>query len=470
MEGMTFGHGGYMGTIPSRCLIPQHIVELDITALVSDGRGIGRLEGMAIFVEGALPGQRVRARIIRVRKRMADAELVEVLIPSGEEKNPPCPHAARCGGCPWQGLPYARQLEWKARTVRDALQRVGGIAEPPLLDILPSPAEWGYRNKMEFAFGRTETGAVALGLRERGSRTIVPVDGCLLQSPLTMRVLEAVRALIPDQERLAGRCRFLVVREPHAGGCFVELIVGPDAARKDDARLGSRLSSELGSAIPELSGFTLSLRSAPGDVAYGEAIAYTDGEIRERIAGVDLVLGPSSFFQVNTPAAELLYAEVARLCCLENLDHPVVWDVYGGIGSIGFSLVRHMKGGRLIGVEEMPGAVQYARKNAASLGLREYRMESGDARSILGRLAREQRPDVVIVDPPRAGLDTRVVQHLLKVSPARLLYVSCNPATLARDIARLSGGFRLHSVRPVDLFPQTPHVETVSLLSGMQAG
>ena len=453
-----------MSEIPIKHLIPQHVVDLDITALVSDGRGIGRLEGMAVFVEGALPGQRVRARIARVRKRMADADLVEVLVPSGEEKAPPCPHAGRCGGCPWQGLPYARQLEWKARTVRDALQRIGGIAEPPMLDILPSPMEWGYRNKMEFAFGRAESGENILGLRERGSRAIVPVTDCLLQSPLTMQVLNVVRELVQKQERLAIRCRFLVVRRPAAGGCFVELIVGPDAARKDDARLGKLLGAELRAAVPELSGFTLSLRSAPGDVAYGESIAYTDGEIRERIAGVELLLGPSSFFQVNTPAAELLYAEIARLCNLEALEEPVVWDVYGGIGSIGFSLMQHMKGGRLIGVEEMPGAVQYARKNAAALKVRGYRMEAGDARSILGRLTREQHPDVVVVDPPRAGLDARVVQHLLKASPARLIYVSCNPATLARDIARLSSGFRLRSVRPVDLFPQTPHVESVALL------
>ena len=142
-------------SISNNCPMPQHIVELDISALVSDGRGIGRLEGMVVFVEGALPGQRVRARILHVRKRMAEAELVSVLVPSGEEMTPPCPHASRCGGCPWQGLPYARQLEWKERIVRDALQRVGGIAEPPLLPVLPSPAEWGYRNKMEFAFGRT---------------------------------------------------------------------------------------------------------------------------------------------------------------------------------------------------------------------------------------------------------------------------------------------------------------------------
>ncbi len=453
-----------MSMSQSNPLVPQQVVELDVSALVSDGRGLGRREGMAVFVEGALPGQRVRARIVRTRKRMAEAELVEILVPSEDENEPPCPHAGLCGGCPWQGLPYVRQLEWKARIVRDALQRVGGIENPLILDILPSPETWRYRNKMEFAFGRTEEGGIVLGLRERGSRTVVPVTGCLLQSPLTMRVLEAVRGLVLEQAELAARCRFLVVREPHAGGCFVELILGPDAAKGNDTLLGERFAALLRSVVAGVSGFALSLRSAPGDVAYGETIAYADGEIRERIAGVELVLGPASFFQVNTPAAELLYAEVARLCRLEELNEPTVWDVYGGIGSIGFSLARHMRGGRLIGVEEMPGAVRYARMNADILGLRRYRMESGDARSVLGRLIRQAPPDVVVVDPPRAGLDARVVQQLVKASPRRILYVSCNPATLARDVARLSPAFRLRTVRPVDLFPQTPHVESVALL------
>lgn len=172
-----------------------------------------------------MPGQLVRARVAAVRKSLAEAALVEVLERSPDEQEPPCPHAGRCGGCSWQSLAYGRQLAWKERIVHDALERVGKVACPPMLPILPSPSEWGYRNKMEFAFGVSGDGGKALGLRERGSRNIVEVTGCLLQTPLTMRVLEAVRMLSNGAfHDLDGR--FLVVREPNAGGCFVELIVG----------------------------------------------------------------------------------------------------------------------------------------------------------------------------------------------------------------------------------------------------
>ena len=188
--------------------VSGQFLELRVDVLVSDGRGLGRHDGVVVLVEDALPGQLVRARVAAVRKSLAEAALVEVLERSPDEQEPPCPHAGRCGGCSWQSL-----------------ERVGKVACPPMLPILPSPSEWGYRNKMEFAFGVSGDGGKALGLRERGSRNIVEVTGCLLQTPLTMRVLEAVRMLSNGAfHDLDGR--FLVVREPNAGGCFVELIVG----------------------------------------------------------------------------------------------------------------------------------------------------------------------------------------------------------------------------------------------------
>lgn len=432
-------------------------LELRVDALVSDGRGLGRHDGVVVLVEDALPGQLVRARISAVRKSLAEAELVGVLERSPDEQGPPCPHAGRCGGCSWQSLAYERQLAWKGRIVRDALERVGKVQEPPVLSVLPSPSEWGYRNKMEFAFGMSESGGKALGLRERGSRNIVEVTGCLLQTPLTMRVLEVVRELANGPFRdLAGR--FLVVREPKAGGCFVELIVGSGCG----AEAGGRFAAALRAEVSEVTGFALSERSATSDVAYGERTLYADGRLEERIGDVLLQMGHNAFFQVNTPAAELLYAEAARFAALDGLPEPVLWDVYCGVGSIGLSLGRNA---RVVAVEEMPGAVRYARSNAKALGMKAYRVEQGDAKSVLGRLVKlGPKPDVVVVDPPRAGIDAKVAQQLAEAAPLRLVYVSCNPATLARDVVRLAPAFRLKAVRPVDLFPQTPHVETVALL------
>ncbi|WP_300686262.1 class I SAM-dependent RNA methyltransferase, partial [uncultured Bilophila sp.] len=204
-------------------------------------------------------------------------------------------------------------------------------------------------------------------------------------------------------------------------------------------------------------------RAAAGDVAYGERTLYADGQLEERIGHIRLRLGHNAFFQVNTPAAELLYAEAERFAALDTFDGPVLWDVYGGVGSIGLYMARHA--GRVVGIEAMPGAVRCARANARALGVEGYRVEQGDARSVLGRLAKVgPKPDVVVVDPPRAGLDATVVRQLTDAIPARLVCVSCNPATLARDVARLAPAYRLAAARPVDLFPQTPHVETAALL------
>lgn len=439
-------------------VVPGDVCELAVDALVSDGRGLGRFRGMAVFVEGALPGQTVRARIVAVRKRLAEAELVEVVAPSPDERAAPCPHAGRCGGCPWQALDYGRQLGWKERIVRDALERVAKVADPPLLPILPSPLAWGYRNKMEFAFGPSENGERAIGLRERGSRRIVEVTGCLLQTPLTMRVLAAARVLMNGPFRdVEGR--FLVIREPRAGGCFVELIAAPGV----EAAVGGRFAAALREAADGVTGVALSVRAAAGDVAYGERTLYADGELEERLGHIRLRLGHNAFFQVNTPAAELLYAEAERFAALATFDAPVLWDVYGGVGSIGLYMARHA--GRVVGIEAMPGAVRCARANARALGVEGYRVEPGDAKSVLGRLAKfGPKPDVVVVDPPRAGLDATVARQLADAAPRRLVYVSCNPATLARDVARLAPAYRLAAARPVDLFPQTPHVETAALL------
>ena len=252
--------------------------------------------------------------------------------------------------------------------------------------------------------------------------------------------------------------RFLVVREPNAGGCFVELIVGAGGSLE----AGERFAAALRTEIPEVTGFALSERLAPSDVAYGERALYADGRLEERIGDVRLQMGHNAFFQVNTPAAELLYAEAARFAALEELPDPVLWDVYGGVGSIGLYMGRNA---RVVGIEEMPGAVRYARGNAKALGRKAYKVEQGDAKSVLGRLVKlGPKPDVVVVDPPRAGIDAKVAQQLAEAAPLRLIYVSCNPATLARDVARLAPAFRLKAARPVDLFPQTPHVETVALL------
>ena len=437
------------------------IVEGIIERVDFPNKGILRTEdGTRVIVKNAIMGQKVSAAVNKVRKGKCEGRLLEILEKSALElPEPGCVHYGICGGCTFQSLPYEEQLKMKEKQVKDLIDAV--ITEEnkgyEFLPIKASPRPKAYRNKMEFAFGVSGDGGKALGLRERGSRNIVEVTGCLLQTPLTMRVLEAVRMLSNGAfHDLDGR--FLVVREPNAGGCFVELIVGAGGSLE----AGERFAEALRAETPEVTGFALSERLAPSDVAYGERALYADGRLEERIGDVRLQMGHNAFFQVNTPAAELLYAEAARFAALEELPDPVLWDVYGGVGSIGLYMGRNA---RVVGIEEMPGAVRYARGNAKALGRKAYKVEQGDAKSVLGRLVKlGPKPDVVVVDPPRAGIDAKVAQQLAEAAPLRLVYVSCNPATLARDVARLAPAFRLKAARPVDLFPQTPHVETVALL------
>ncbi len=477
-------------------------LELNLHGLSPDGRTVGRSEdGMTVFVRGGLPGQRVRVRLSAVRKRMAEAELVDVLLPSPDERPAPCIHAESCGGCPWQSLPHARQLEWKTRLVQDALRRLGRLDLPEgVIRPAVSPdgePEWGYRNKMEFAFAAGDNGRTLLGLRARASRSVTEVTHCLLQTPRTMAVLEELRRLVEkfhlraapgEQGGRAGSARrkgfssavrqndilrFAVIREPRDGGCLVELITLPSP--QEDANI-RKLGSELMNASAGVTGFVHSVRTSPASVAYGEKTVFTLGEpgLSEtlHLQGRDVTfrLDHNSFFQVNTRAAERLYNTAADLASTLFDAAPgrpwgrECWDIYCGAGGLALTMAPHFE--QVFGLETVPQAVQLAALNADRAGLgQRCTFESGDA-ARLERCFRERgNPDLLVTDPPRSGMDERTVQAILKHRPPRLVLVSCNPSTLARDLARLSQTYTVRAVQPVDLFPQTPHVETVAVLS-----
>ncbi len=529
-----------MSSICTEETAPRAHVVINIHALASDGQGIGRIEGstppgtcgkkvstlrektsgLVVFVRGALPGQRVQARIVSTRKRLLEAELISVLQPSADERMPACIHAVPegegCGGCPWQTLRYETQLSWKERILYDALKRIGQQVAPPVLPILPSPEEWGYRNKMEFAFApyvkeqKTTGNDSGPGLRVRASHAVVPVTACRMQSGRSMSLLAAMRELavreglsVWDRERARGLCRFFVVRESEAAiadfpagnmagnnvsevpgeafttrlqrpepepapvsgrACLAELIIGPEIPPDGDMAFGRRVAAALRRAVPDLDGFVLSRRKSRSDVAYGDTTLYQEGNtyLVEQIGPLRVSLGHNAFFQINTAAASRLYAEILRMANVSGVRR--LWDAYCGVGSIGLYLIiagRLSPMVELTGIEAMPGGVEMARRNAASLGLGRTRFIHGDVAQVLPRL--RGIPDLLIVDPPRAGMAEEVTQSILRKMPARLLYISCNPATLARDVLRLAPKYRLCQTRPVDLFPQTPHVESVSL-------
>jgi len=459
---------------------PDSVAELRIEALASDGRGIARCaEGLTIFVEGAFPGQVVLARITSRRKRYAEGFAETLLSPAPDERPAPCIHAGECGGCPWQGLAYAAQLRWKEQIVRDALQRIGHIENPPVRAILPSPAEWRYRNKMSFVFGEDAAGLPALGQRSRRSHTVVNITGCLMQDEAAMRILaiarDAARASgLPAKtnERPDGFWRYIVIRRPRSGKRFADIIVGQKKAGEDAAK--TLAESLLASGAAD--GVTVSERLSPSDLAQGEKTLLTLGdtspaETLVRPAGcfptdtpheLELGFDHHSFFQVNTPAAEKLYGEAAALLCAEPVG--TLWDLYCGVGGIGLFLAP--LAGEVRGVEIVSDAIRQARRNAAKANLRHCRFLAGDAGAAFTMMEETgvTSSTVVSVDPPRAGLAPGVTKKLLQLRPERILYISCDPATLARDVARLAPAYSLREARPVDLFPQTPHVETVCCL------
>ena len=454
-------------------------VELSIHALASDGRGIARLEGLTVFVEGAFPGQKIEARITAMRSRYAEAVAERVLTPAPCTRPAPCPHADVCGGCPWQSLPYAQQLRWKEQIVRDALCRVGHISDPPVRRIMPSPSEWHYRNKMSFAFGVDEKGMLTLGQRARRTHAVAAITGCLMQDEKAMRLLElisstaragALSAATPQHP--GGFWRHVVLRHTRSGLRHVEIITGRN--RRTRAVL-QNLAAEI-MREPGVDGVAVTERTSPGAVARGDRTTLVTGctELFETLtrpaaffpphtpASLRISFDHSSFFQVNTAAAEMLYGQAAELVSASPVD--TLWDLYCGAGSIGLFLAPLAQ--KVYGVEIIEEAIIKARQNAKAAGLEHCTFTARDAGTAFALMASHgmNARDVVCVDPPRAGLDRKLTDKLLELRPGRIVYISCNPATLARDIARLAAGYELVEARPVDLFPQTPHVETVCLL------
>lgn len=465
------------------------ICELDVHALSHDGRAVGRVcehddatalnaspspqaRGQVVFVQGALPGQRVKVRISAAKKSFAEGQVVSLISPAPDAVPPACPHAAECGGCPLQEMPYSTQLQWKERIVTDALTRIGKLADLTINPILPSPQQWGYRNKMEFAFASDVQGELHLGLRQRGSHEVVDISHCKLMPEGAMKVLDKVRELAratgldawDAEDGGSGFWRFLVLRMPTPVSadapqqCLVYCITSRGTAKEQ--LLVKDLGHALMAALPAVTGFVHEVRDTADTMSMGEKSLCRLGEdvLQERLGGHDYAVGCKSFFQVNTAAAEHLCAAVEQGAALTGSE--VLWDVYCGVGAPGLSIAA--KASRVYGIESSGQAVDMARKNAETAGYTHCAYAVGEAHILLRRLA---GPHVVLADPPRGGLHSAVIKELLRARPRRIVYVSCNPATLARDAALLvQQGYTVGMVQPVDLFPQTPHVETVLVL------
>jgi 23S rRNA (uracil1939-C5)-methyltransferase len=445
---------------------PGDELELEIDTLAFGGRGIGRHDGVVVFVAGALPGDRVRARIVKVKRRHGEAVRVETLSFGPDHVTAPCPHFGHCGGCRWQDLAYEKQLGHKQGQIRDALERIGGLEGFELAEIVPAVRQLGYRNKLEYTWARSPEGP-APGFHAAGRwDEVLALETCLLAGPKGGPVREVFRDWARAQGLDAyaqtdheGYLRHLVVREGVRTGEVLCVLVTSEGDPPDFELLESMLAERNAGVVGVL--HAINAGNAESTAGLEAKVVFGQSWFEEEILGLRLRVSAGSFLQTNTEMTDLLYGEAVRRAALTGRE--VVWDLYSGIGSIALALAGSSS--RVIGVELVEEAVERARENALLNGIGNAEFVVGDAAKTIRPLIEQglPKPDVVVVDPPRAGLTPRAVRRVVELEPKRLVYVSCNPTTLAGNGKLLDeAGYKLISLTPFDLFPHTPHVECVA--------
>ncbi|HZU60062.1 MAG TPA: 23S rRNA (uracil(1939)-C(5))-methyltransferase RlmD [Solirubrobacteraceae bacterium] len=435
-------------------------LELTIDSLAFGGAGVARLDGYVVFVTGGFPGDRVRALVRKRKRAYAEATAQEILEPSPDRVPPLADHP----GAAWQVLSYERQLEVKQQQVEDSLRRLGRLDGFTLDPIVPAEQTWRYRNKVEYSFGTDANGRLICGFHAPGRwEEIVEVTDCLLVSEssneLRERVVEWCRSQgLPAYDRRSGEgvLRNLVVREGRRTGQLQVRLLTSSQPDLD-------LASLLGAAQP-VEGLLWTQLDNLAEVTHGGQTELVSGTeyLEEEIGGLRLRISPEAFFQTNTEMAERLAAALVEFSHLGGTER--VYDLYCGIGTLGLLLAPRVA--EVWGLEIVEGAVADAIQNARLNEITQARFFAGDVRLAMRELvAQAGRPDLLVVDPPRAGLSQKVVRRIIEASPSRIVYVSCNPTTLAPNAAQLAeAGYVLRRVRPFDMFPQTPHIECVALL------
>jgi 23S rRNA (uracil1939-C5)-methyltransferase len=467
-------------------------LELQIESLAFGGEGVARVQvsdpdragadaGYVVFVAGAVPGDRVRAVVHKRKRSYAHARTLQVLAPGPERIAPRADHP----GVPWQVLPYERQVEIKSEQVRDALVRLGGLSGFEMDEPVRALQQWRYRNKLEYSFGGGAGEELVCGFHApAGGNAVAPMGDCLLASELGNGAREVALRWCREQQLQAwdrgrdrapgtprgqapapaadgrARLRNLVVREGRRTSRLqVRLVTTP--GELDIDALAAAIAAELGE---QLSGVLWTRSASVAETTQGGEtdLVWGEEQLPERLGELDLRISPAAFFQTNTEMAEVLYGVAAEYAALEGWER--VYDLYCGIGTIAMTLAA--RAGEVWGLEMVPEAVADAIAGASRNGITNVHFFAGEVRLALRELVqRAGRPDVLVLDPPRAGLSKKVLARTIEAAPRRIVYVSCNPTTLAPNAAELvAGGYELRRVRPVDMFPQTHHIETVALL------
>lgn len=440
-------------------------VELTIDDLTTTGSGIGRVDGMAVFVTAALPGETVLAKIIKVKKSYAVGKLEKILVPSPLRVNPPCPYFGRCGGCTLQELSYAGQLTYKHDHVRDCFERIAHLPVEVSFP-LPSRNEYHYRNKAAFALHQREDGSVDIGFYALHSHRVVDIDKCLLQYDLVALIMSQVRVWITKSEVSIyneatgeGLLRHILVRADTNGSYMLVLVInGEDIPARDT------LLQLLTLALPQVTSVVLNVNRRRGNTILGDRniLLKGSGWLYTKIGDMEFRVGPNSFLQVNHSQTYPLYHQLLEQLGIGRGER--VLDLFCGIGTI--SLLAAKRAQHVTGIEYVREAAENASINAQLNGIENADFIAGDANELARRVFEEEGAEVVIVNPPRRGLSEELIHMIVRADPRAVGYVSCDPATLARDAAIFSSaGYHSSFAQPVDLFPQTTHVETVMVFS-----
>lgn len=461
----------------------QLIENLKITAYAAEGKSIGHTEeGKVIFVENVVPGDVVHVRLGKDKKSWAEGRLTELVQPSPQRVTPFCPHFGVCGGCKWQMLPYEQQAAYKQQQVQDQLQRIGHVALPPMQPILGSPHTQYYRNKLEFTFSRhryrtyDELKAAgdeqlpvepALGFHAPGLfDKVVEIHNCYLQAEPTNLLLHTLRSYCEsrgldyyDYRSHTGFLRNVVIRVATTGEVLINVVFQHEDKAEREALLDHLLDR-----IPAITTLHYTINGKVNDSIHDLEVHtyYGKGFIQEKLEDFVFKISPKSFFQTNTYQAEALYRITREFAGLTGRE--TLYDLYCGTGSIGIFCSKGAR--KVIGIEVIGDAVKDAAENARTNGLDHCLFFTGDVSDIATDdfFAEHGSPDVIITDPPRAGMHEKLVQQLLHIRAPRVVYVSCNPATQARDLALLDEAYAVKKLQPVDMFPHTHHIENVALL------
>lgn len=446
---------------------------LRIDKNVYKGFGIGRFNDYVIFVPNAVEGDTLRVSISKKKRNYAEGRIVEILDPSPHRIDPPCHYFGYCGGCKWQNIPYHHQLQIKRRIVEESLRKIGGVEEIRVEETIPATDPYGYRNKIEFTFSarrwllpeelkdKTISQERAIGFhRPSVFFSVIDIQKCLLQSDLLNQIYSKIRQFFSQNDlpfyhlkEQTGWMRFLVLREARFTGEIMINFISTVPVKDHLMPLVEELSRQFPSVVSIING----IQARPAQIAFTDSyeVLYGREYITEKLDHLMFRISPNSFFQTNSAQTLALYRTVKEMAGLTGKE--TVWDLYGGTGTIGIFLADRAR--HVTSIELVDSAVEDARSNARLNGISNIEFIHGDMKKLINQL--EEIPDVVVTDPPRDGMHPDVVQALMRRSPKRIVYVSCNPTTLSRDLSILKERYTIKLIRPVDMFPQTYHVETV---------